>query len=267
MQPAYLFADPPRVGRPAANVDFTVMVEGSAIYGQVLLAAGDGAHPTALILHGFPGHEKHLDLAHALRRMGMNAAFFSYRGAWGSGGCYAVSHLAADCRAVLSALRENPASYRSNGDLWLVGHSMGGFTALHTLAAEAGLKGAAVITPCDLGMMYLRQSAQFSALIDAEDTSKGCLRIAHPGAIREDAQAHAAAWAFASLPDKLRDVPLLFIGGTRDDVTPPETHIAPLFHRLGARATYCEIDDGHNFCASRQALIKTVGEWLAAQYA
>lgn len=263
MQHAYLFCDPPRAGLPAENMDFTVNVEGCDLYGQVLLAAGDAPHPTALLLHGFPGHEKNLDLAQALRRTGVNAAFFSYRGCWGSQGTYAIAQLVADTRAVLSHLRENAATYRANGDIWLIGHSLGGFTALHTLCEEAHIKGAALLTPCDLGMLYQTQPAQFGALIDPEDTGNGCLRTPYPGALREALAAHAADWAFASIADKLPHIPMLFVGGTQDAVTPPNEHIAPLLQRLGGRAAYREIDDGHGFFGSRTALIQTVGEWLA----
>ena len=37
-----------------------------------------------LLLHGFPGNEKNLDLAQDLRADGFNVLFFHYRGAWGS---------------------------------------------------------------------------------------------------------------------------------------------------------------------------------------
>ena len=43
---------------------------------------------TVILLHGFPGNERNLDLAQAIRRSGWNAVFFHYRGAWGSGGVF-----------------------------------------------------------------------------------------------------------------------------------------------------------------------------------
>jgi len=49
-------------------------------------AQGAGPHPTVVLLHGFPGNEKNLVLAQALRRAGWNVVFFHYRGSWGSGG-------------------------------------------------------------------------------------------------------------------------------------------------------------------------------------
>ncbi len=47
-------------------------------------ANGLGPHATVVLLHGYPGNEKNLDLAQSLRRAGYNVLFFHYRGAWGS---------------------------------------------------------------------------------------------------------------------------------------------------------------------------------------
>jgi pimeloyl-ACP methyl ester carboxylesterase len=57
---------------------------GVRLNGVLYLAQGRGPHATAVFLHGFPGDEKNLDLAQAVRRAGLNALVFYYRGAWGS---------------------------------------------------------------------------------------------------------------------------------------------------------------------------------------
>jgi hypothetical protein len=71
---------------PPNMTPFVFQVKGSNLYGIVYVAEEKGPHPTALVLHGFPGNEKYLDLAQALRRAGINPVFFGYRGAWGSVG-------------------------------------------------------------------------------------------------------------------------------------------------------------------------------------
>jgi len=43
-------------------------------------AAGAGPHPTMLLLHGYPGTERNLDSAQALRRAGYSALYVDYRG-------------------------------------------------------------------------------------------------------------------------------------------------------------------------------------------
>jgi hypothetical protein len=52
---------------------------GNIISGFMLGANGAGPHPTALLIHGFPGNEKNLDLAQSLRRAGYNVLFFIQR--------------------------------------------------------------------------------------------------------------------------------------------------------------------------------------------
>jgi len=47
----------------------------------VYVAAGAGPHPAVVLLHGFPGNEKTLDLAQDVRRAGWNVLYFNYRGA------------------------------------------------------------------------------------------------------------------------------------------------------------------------------------------
>jgi pimeloyl-ACP methyl ester carboxylesterase len=41
---------------------------GAKMYSVIYIASGAGPHPTVLMLHGFPGNEKNLDLAYSIRR-------------------------------------------------------------------------------------------------------------------------------------------------------------------------------------------------------
>ena len=54
------------------------------LYGIAYLPSGEGPHPCVLLLHGFPGNEKNLDLAQTLRRAGCAVVQFHYRGCWAS---------------------------------------------------------------------------------------------------------------------------------------------------------------------------------------
>ena len=58
-------------------------------------AAGEGLHPTVLLLHGIPGWERNLDLAQALRRVGFCVATFHYSGSWGADGEFGEATLIA----------------------------------------------------------------------------------------------------------------------------------------------------------------------------
>ena len=107
---------------PAAIAELSIPSSGARMPALIYLANGPGPHPTFVLLHGFPGNEKNLDIAQDLRRNGFNVLFFHYRGAWGSQGDYSLLHLAEDAASALSYLRQNAAELHVDpGKLSLVG--------------------------------------------------------------------------------------------------------------------------------------------------
>lgn len=69
--PSPIATDPARdTAAPASMEEVMVPSHGQQLLGVFYLAAGSGAHPTAVIMHGFPGYEQNLDLAQAIRRAG-----------------------------------------------------------------------------------------------------------------------------------------------------------------------------------------------------
>jgi predicted alpha/beta-fold hydrolase len=54
----------------AAMDSFQIPSHGSPMNAFVYIAAGAGPHPVVVLLHGFPGNEKNLDLAQDIRRAG-----------------------------------------------------------------------------------------------------------------------------------------------------------------------------------------------------
>ena len=71
---------------------FQIPSHGALINAFVYVAAGDGPHPLVVLLHGFPGNERNLDLAQDIRRAGWDVLYFDYRGSWGSPGDFSFSH-------------------------------------------------------------------------------------------------------------------------------------------------------------------------------
>lgn len=134
---------------------------GVKVNGLLMTAAGREPSPLVVLLHGFPGTERNLDVAQALRMAGCHVAFFHYRGAWGSG-TFSFSHVLEDPCSVIDYLKspEVAAQYRIDTDnIFVVGHSMGGFAALLTGAARDDLRGVAGIAPYDFGKAYLAAMA------------------------------------------------------------------------------------------------------------
>src|SRR4029078_8367285 len=123
----------PALQPPAAMAEVAIASGGARMNGVLYLAAGPGPRPVVVFLHGYPGNEKNLDLAQAVRRAGYQALYFDYRGMWGSGGTFSFAHGLEDVAAVLAWVREpaNAAKYHFDvRHIAIVGHSYGGWLAL-----------------------------------------------------------------------------------------------------------------------------------------
>src|SRR5919205_4169647 len=83
--PSAVISDPtPDKTYPPAVESPDILSHGEKMYAVFYSAAGAGPHPTALLILGFPGNEKNLDLAYSIRRAGWNVLVPFYRGSWGS---------------------------------------------------------------------------------------------------------------------------------------------------------------------------------------
>jgi len=153
--PPAIYTDPPSdPAHPPRMEVLHVPSGGVDINGVAYLAAGEGPHPTVILLHGLPGNEKNLDLAQAIRRAGWNVVTFNYRGSWGSPGTFSFEGDLSDAKAVLAFVRD-PANAKSFGvdtnRLVLAGHSMGGWVTALTAAQDSKLAGAVMISAADMG--------------------------------------------------------------------------------------------------------------------
>jgi len=263
--------DPPRDPIAPARLDEAVFTSaGSRMFGIVYVAAGPGPHPTAVVLHGFPGDERNLDLAQSIRRAGWNAVFFHYRGAWGSEGRFGFGHALDDVAAVLGELRE-PAFAEAHridpGRLAVVGHSMGGFMALVTGAEQASVRCVASLAGANVGRMGSPEATaeEQRQAVAGLDAIKGPIRTPAVelaaeiggGGARFDTTTHAAALALK---------PLLLVAASEDRWTPTDVHHAPLvaaLHEAGATSLVDEtLATDHAFSDHRIALARLVTTWL-----
>ena len=152
---------------PAKDPDFPATMHGCVfrvtyapengeqrLFGIAYLPGGRGPHPCILLLHGFPGNEKNLDLAQMLRRAGCTVVQFHYRGCWGSDGEYSFEHVLEDVRSVVTLLRTPEWRERLRIDperFVLMGHSLGGFASLMTGASVPEIRAVCSIAGYDLG--------------------------------------------------------------------------------------------------------------------
>ena len=130
---------------------------GSMLLGVFYLAAGAGPHPTAIVLHGFPGFEQNLDIAQTFRANGWNVLAMHYRGSWGVKGDFSFEHAAEDADTEVQFLL-NPANaekYRIDTHrILVIGHSMGGYMAASATAHNAQVSGCVLISAWNIGADY-----------------------------------------------------------------------------------------------------------------
>jgi len=70
-------ADPaPDKTNPAAMETFQLPSHGALLNALMYVAEGAGPHPTVVLLHGFPGNERNLDLAQSMAAGGMERFVF-----------------------------------------------------------------------------------------------------------------------------------------------------------------------------------------------
>jgi len=118
----------------ASFMELQIPSSGSLMQGFMYKANGSKPHPTLILLHGYPGNERNLDLAQTVRAHGWNVIYFNYRGSWGSQGEFSFRHCVEDVKSVVAYLKENAAKLQVNtGSIALFGHSMGGFVCLKAL--------------------------------------------------------------------------------------------------------------------------------------
>ena len=71
---------------PPTTETFQIPSHGVLLNALVYVAEGAWPHPVVVLLHGFPGNERNLDLAQDIRRAGWDVVYFNYRGSWGTPG-------------------------------------------------------------------------------------------------------------------------------------------------------------------------------------
>ncbi|HEX2779194.1 MAG TPA: alpha/beta fold hydrolase [Gemmatimonadaceae bacterium] len=241
---------------------------GPRVNGLIYLAQGKGPHPTVVLLHGYPGNERNLDLAQAMRRAGMNVLYFNYRGSWGSGGEFSFANAQEDVATVVNWLRspELAARYRIDPRrIALVGHSMGAWLALLGAAADTGIRCAGALELADMSRRMKRAHADSAAFrertgYDEWLTQAGGPLHADAKSLAASLDANAERWDLTTRAGELAPRTLLLLDNDHN------TDHAALVRALGAagakRLTAVVWPTDHSFSDRRIALARTVVGWL-----
>ncbi len=119
---------------PAGSKEIFIPSGNSLMAGLFYKANGAAKHRTLILLHGYPGNERNLDLAQVVRAHGWNVIYFNYRGAWGSQGQFSFANAVEDVKSVVAFCKLNSDSLKIDAsNIVLFGHSMGGWVCLKAL--------------------------------------------------------------------------------------------------------------------------------------
>lgn len=272
-----LCSDPLEVDEkyPATLECFTFSSNGYKVNSMLYIAQGEGPHATIILLHGFPGHEKNIDLAQIFRRAGYNVMIFHYRGSWGSEGTYSISNVLEDAEAAIDFLNSEKCkkSYRVDSEeIILIGHSVGGFTALMTAANHPEIRSVASLAGFNIGvygdMIFGSNKLIKDAAAQWEDSIPPLKGITAEEFL-VDVVENRKKWDLRNIAEKLKSHSILMVAGSRDDVSIINEHHRSLVNTLQKH----EVNDfknivlnaDHSFSDKRIALGKIVLSWLLEQ--
>ncbi len=156
---------------PASQKELQIPSAGSLLQGVLYKANGAQKHPTLLILKGYPGNEKNIDLAQVVRARGWNVIYFDYRGSWGSQGQFSFANCVEDVVNVVTFCIKYADSLQvDTAAISLFGHSMGGWVCLKALQRLPSVKKGFALSTWDIYESFkdVQTTEKFNRRIDQE---------------------------------------------------------------------------------------------------
>ncbi len=253
---------------PPTRDELSFTSVGERLNGLMLVAQGAGPHSTVILLHGYPGNERNLDLAQAIRRAGSNVLFFNYRGTWGSGGTFSFASAQEDVASAIRYVRSPDVVKRLRVDpsrVAVIGHSMGGWLSFLGAAADPSIACVGGIEVADFG--YAGGEIMRSHRADSVFTARA-IWLTGPGgplhassdALIAEVKANAKSWALTNHAAELSGHTLLLIDNTQN---PVHASLVAALRRAGAGHLTEEVwPTDHVFSDRRIALAREVVRWL-----
>lgn len=262
----------PGLQPPASMDEIAIQSHGSRMNGIVYMAAGAGNHPVVIFFHGYPGNERNLDLAQAVRRAGYQAVYVDYRGMWGSGGTFSFANGLEDASAILAWVRTPEIAAKYHFDIRrmaVVGHSFGGWLALMSAAHEPRAVCIAGLAAWNIGLAAQR----FEQHPGERTSNRDYFRVTtapgapvHAGDLLSEMTAHARDYDYFAQAPAFGDRAVLLVSATRD--SPDEgvavhQQMAEALRKAGeTHVTVKQFDDDHPFSNHRLALAELLTGWL-----
>ncbi len=276
----YLFEDPTELNESAlpdyASLDF--VSNGSHIYGEIMWPhnMAQKKHPCVIMLHGFPGSARNDDISHALCRIGCVVIVPHHRGAWGSQGKYLITHCVED--AVNLALYAHSAEFLENynvhpDQIFLLGHSMGGNSALNAGKQLDFVRGLVMLAPYDpTCFLRLGKEAYIKALLNEGKI----LKSDGIDSIYEDIVQNKENLAFPNAFNGVKNKNILIFAAKYDTVSSNQEMIVPLWNKLEQNRPNLKKSDGsvkaiqklieypvqHGLLGRRILMIREIAEFI-----
>jgi pimeloyl-ACP methyl ester carboxylesterase len=256
-----MLTDPPRDAQHPARMEVLHIPSGGVeINGVAYLPSGVGAHPPLVICHGWPGNEKNLDLAQAVRRAGWNAVTFNYRGSCGSPGEFYFAQVPDDAASVIAWLRRPEVAAKYGIDparIALAGHSMGGWATALVASKDPELIGAALISAADMARLGDRPRDQVvrAAAANAETLVTTTEKMA------DELAAGVKALSLSTTATGLAKIPLLVLSSD-DGLAPGTGALAGATRQAGGNVTTKHEATDHSWSDRRIKLAGLVVDWL-----
>lgn len=247
-----------------------------AVYGPagrllctIYTAEGEGPHPVLIFTHGYPGHEKNLDLAQTLRRAGFSSVIFFYRGCWGSDGNFSFEGSFEDTRAVLDFVLRDTEYNFDKEHIFFIGHSLGCVNAARMIAACRQVKGGVFLAPCDLwrlSQLGLEDSRYRQHLLDLLEEGIAYIRGTNVHALTNEILESAGQLSIDSCIPSISEKPLLWVSSPEDDVVSEEKETYPYIQKMKAygasRFKWLRVSSDHYFSNMRSQLTEDITSFL-----
>jgi pimeloyl-ACP methyl ester carboxylesterase len=157
---------------PAGSTELFIPSDNALLAGLIYRANGPGRHPTLLLLHGYPGNERNLDIAQVVRATGWNVIYFDYRGSWGSQGKFSFRNCVGDVVNVVKFCNQFQDSLKiDTANIVLFGHSMGGWITLKAIQLIPQIKKAFALSAWDIYGDY-KQVLNHKELMDLANNAE-----------------------------------------------------------------------------------------------
>lgn len=244
--------------------------EGSTIYGQILVPSPKfgGARPCAIFCHGFAGFTRWDDVAHDLCRAGIAVVIPHHRGAWGSEGEYTVTGCIRDAENlaqwVMDPVTAGKYGFDANA-VYLVGHSMGGNSVVNAASRINGVRGVALVAPCDIGFMAQQMGRdKLKEFLVGEGMQ--ALRRASDDAVVDDIMANASKMRFTRAAEALKGKKV-FLATAEYDLTVPLEPLNAFWSELGNEGVKCRrvYAAGHSLMGARQAFASDIKSFILGE--